>query len=99
MKVTLDEKGAVFADVNLAAVCAKAIAEQRDFHIGSIVALDVFRSQMLQLPKDSRPIVEWVLYGVHVKMNKDMRYHHNDPRLDIYMDALNVLIGGNDGTS
>ena len=72
MKVILDERGQLFPDVLVEAACVRAISEQRDFHIGGIFTLDVFRSQMLRYPKDARPQVEWVFYGTRVEMNDDL---------------------------
>jgi hypothetical protein len=87
MKLILDEKGKCYPDVSMNKQAKHAIETNSDFHIAT---LDAFRAEMIKIPVEKRPQVEYIIYGKKVEFNEDMRSNTawNDKRMSITENNL-----------
>ena len=95
MKLTLDEFGRAYADVDVNAAACIHIRDNSDWHISTVSALNAIRAELKKLPVDQRPQVEWFVYGKQIfDVNDDLRSNAmwDDLRTDIDINNIMILL-------
>lgn len=95
MKVILNENGVALGDYAVQSYIDEKLSKREDIHVSQLMTIDVLRATLLKMPIEDRPEIEWEFYGEDFYYDKDLRTpnHFNDPRLNVWEDALLTLCG------
>jgi hypothetical protein len=72
------------------------VARNQDVHTSNMLVFDWLRATLHQIPKEQRPDVAWVIYGVDVKLDDDLRGSYWPPESDLATRPLEIILGWRD---
>lgn len=96
MKFILNDNGVALGDYAVQSYIDEKIAKLEDIHTSQSLVLDVMRATLLKMPIETRPEVEWEIYGLEYHYDKDLRTNDHDgynAQLNIWENALMTLCG------
>ena len=97
MKITFDQHGISMPDVRAPSFAKESVDARRDVHISNQIVFDWLRATLYKRPKEQRPEVTWIVFGMETKMSDDMRLHYYPPETEMWERALSILIGWDNG--
>lgn len=94
MKFILDEHGICLADVGVKSFCEHHLKQNLNVHVSQELIFNVMRAELIKMPIEKRPHVDWLLYGHEVFLDHNLRMINElrDPRMDVGINALFTLL-------
>ena len=93
MKITFDQHGISMPDVRAPSFAKESVDARRDVHISNQIVFDWLRATLYQIPKEQRPEVTWIIYGLETAMDDDLRGTYWPPETDLANRPLKILLG------